>query len=97
MWIRPGSSARTGATFLRYRSAEVTSTRPSPRAMRWRTGSGPNALKRGENTQRALNVPIMATYSQGTRPTRLNTLSPGARPRPRNPWANAEVRAERSP
>ena len=38
----------------------------------------------------------MATYSQGTRPTRLNTRSPGASPRPRNPWANAEVRADRS-
>ena len=50
MWIRPGSSARTGATFLRYRSAEVDQHAPVAQGDALAHGLGAErAEERGEH------------------------------------------------
>ena len=68
-----------GATLRRYSAGVVTSTRPSPSASRWRTGSGPKAENSGHSdAARSSSVPSTATYSSGTRPSSVNTRSPGA-------------------
>ena len=72
------ATSRSSATLRLYSAAVVTSTRPSPRLIRWRIGSGPKAENSGQKTLPSFQRAERADVKLGNAPGQQeHALSPG--------------------